>query len=521
VQIDRDAIVDVFLREAEENLSVAEATVNELADQTDDRELIRTLFRIVHGVKGDADALGFQATARIAHELEDLLDDLRKGTRSITGDLLAEIHGGLDALRDAVASIDRSRTRAGAAAEPSTQPIASRATSVRVDIGAVDEALDVSGELYVALSRLTHESASAGPSSERVLDALDRVEQLCRELQDRLIALRMVRIGPMLGGFIRGAREICARAGKQARVVLTGAEVTADANVIERLREPLLHILRNAVDHGVEPPETRLRLGKDPVATLELRARRDLGALVVEVEDDGAGMDRDRLRERGRASGALAGTEEPDDQQLFEIAFQPGYSTVSSVTETSGRGVGLDAVRTTVESLGGTVSLSSKANAGTTVTLRVPIDVTLVDGLEVEAGGERFVVPRDAVVACVDLPATKASSPRGLVDVEGRATPFFHLGSLLGAASRGAERELGVVVESFDRRLAVGVDRMIGETRTVVKPLGPVFRAARCVSGCALLGSGRLALVLHVDGLFAEAQRLENRRHEPLSRGRS
>jgi two-component system chemotaxis sensor kinase CheA len=255
-----------------------------------------------------------------------------------------------------------------------------RNETVRVDMKKLDAALDLSGELSVALGRLeTLVSLLPRGASAELVGVQRSIGHLHGELQDRLVALRMVPIGPTLRGFVRTVRDVALLHGKQARLSVQGGDVTVDANVIEQLREPMTHLVRNAIDHGIESFEGRLDAGKDPLGCLTVRARRDAGAIVVEFEDDGAGLSRQRIVERAKKLGLF--DEPPDDAaQIFALVFASGFSTAERVTDLSGRGVGLDAVKRAIEALRGSVELSSLDGTDTKVTLRLPVSLALLDG---------------------------------------------------------------------------------------------------------------------------------------------
>jgi two-component system chemotaxis sensor kinase CheA len=371
----------------------------------------------------------------------------------------------------------------------------------------LDAALDLSGELSVALGRLETlvSLLPQGPSPELV-GLQQSAGQLHRELQDRIVALRMVPIGPTLRGFVRTVRDVALLHGKQARLSVQGGDVTVDANVIEQLREPMTHLVRNAIDHGIESIDRRLMVGKDPLGCLVVRARRDAGSIVVEFEDDGAGLSRQRIIERAKALG-LFDTPPDDDAEVFALIFASGFSTAERVTDLSGRGVGLDAVKRSIEALRGSVELTSVEGVGTKVTLRLPVSLALLDGFGVAFGQDAFVLPREAVRECVAFASTDTRSV-GVLEMRSRSLPFVSLGALFERDSQpGHGRRHLIVIESGGNELGLVVDDVLGDQRVVVKPLGPLFRGVRAVIGCAMTGDGSVALVLDVAGLFAAALR--------------
>jgi two-component system chemotaxis sensor kinase CheA len=290
------------------------------------------------------------------------------------------------------------------------------------------------------------------------------------------------------------------------RLVLEGEDVEVDTALVEGLREPLLHLVRNAVDHGLELPEARRAAGKDACGTLVLRAFHEPGSLVVELSDDGRGLRHDRLKEKARTLGM-----EPERmtvEELEELVFLPGLSTAEVVTEVSGRGVGMDVVRRGVEGLRGMVTLRSEEGKGTTVTLRVPLTLATIQGFSVGVGEETYVLPLEAVQECLELPLERVRQPGGgVLNLRGRVLPYLRLRDVLGVEGPGPGRESVVVLGLGGSRAGLVVDVLYGEGQHVLKPLGRLFRDLPGVSGSTILGSGRVGLVLDVPGLLRAALR--------------
>jgi two-component system chemotaxis sensor kinase CheA len=276
-------------------------------------------------------------------------------------------------------------------------------------------------------------------------------------------------------------------------------------------------MIRNAIDHGIEAPDARARLGKDPCGRITLRVRRDSGSIVIEIEDDGAGLDLERIREVGAARGF--DTARMRDAELRTLIFASGFSTAATVTDLSGRGVGMEVVRRNVDLLRGTIAVESRPGQGTTISVRVPLTLAIIDGFQVGAGGQTYVVPLDAVVECMELDA--ASGDRtddcGVIDVRGEAVPFLRLGGLFGLGGEGdaRARENVVVVKHEDRLAGIAVDALFGQSQTVIKPLSKMFRGLPGVAGSTILGNGRVALILDVPALMREAR--QRRSASPVS----
>ena len=305
---------------------------------------------------------------------------------------------------------------------------------------------------------------------------------------------RLVPLGPALRPFQRIVRDVAASRGKQVALVVDAGEVEVDTTVIEQLKDPITHMLRNAIDHGIEAPDERVARGKDATGTIRITASHDRSGITICVSDDGNGLDAGRIARRAHELGLT-----PDE----ELIFRPGFSTADSVTDLSGRGVGMDVVRQNVEALRGTISVASQAGSGTAITIRLPLTVSVIEGFVVAAAGETYVLPIDAVAECLDLPADAGGGAFGILKIRGELLPFLRLRDLFGLrAIPGAivrdkvVRENVVVVQHDKGRAGIVVDELHGASDTVLKPMGVLLRQATGVAGSSILGNGRVALVL-------------------------
>ncbi len=533
---DRAALLRLFLAESAEGLDSMDEALVALESRPGDAELVATVFRVVHTLKGNAASLGYEALVRYSHALEDLLDRLRAGTVPVTSGLVTHLLRSTDALRDLLSRVEsgheeatpaqqelvdwlaRESSRGGAAnlhgpaAGPGGVAAGREHWGLRVAVDRLDRMLDLTGEGAIARARLGRMVEQLTQPTE-VLEALQEVDRLAIDLQELVMKARLVPLRATLRPFVRTVRDLAAAVGKQARVTIAGEEVEVDTSVVEHVRDPLTHMVRNALDHGLEPPEVREAQGKDPCGTIALRARHEAGRIVVEVEDDGAGLDRERIVARARARGMeTAGLSEDEVERLI---FEPGFSTAEAVTELSGRGIGLDIVRRNVAAIRGTVTVSSVKGRGTSIRLTLPLSVAIIDGFAVGVGPETYVLPLDLVAQCLELPrsALGADDATGVIDLHGSVLPCLRLRRMHGVPSAAAGREHVVVVRDADGRTAgLVVDELHGKMQTVIKPLGPLFESAPGVAGSAILSSGRVALILDVPGLMAETRRrAENR----------
>jgi two-component system chemotaxis sensor kinase CheA len=395
-----------------------------------------------------------------------------------------------------------------APAEPAAPAGAPRqGRTLRVDVDKLDRILDLLGEVTISRGRLSQQLAGGAPVAE-ALDTHREADRLLLELQEQVMRARMVPVGPTFRQHQRTVRELAMACDKQAQLEMTGEDVEVDTAVVERLRDPLLHLLRNAVDHGLEAPAVRLARGKPAGGTVRLSAAHEAGSVVVEVSDDGNGLDRARILARARERGLVSPGETPTDAALLSLIFEPGFSTATRVTDVSGRGVGMDVVRRSVEALRGTIEVSSREGEGTTFRMRLPLTLAIIEGFSVQAAEGVYVLPLEAVREVCELPEGEDPAlDRGLLGLRGKAVPFLRLRHLFRLGGRPAERESVVVLHHEGRQAAVVVDGLLGDGQVVIKPLGRLFHGVVGVAGSTILGDGRVALILDVPGLLREAVR--------------
>jgi len=312
----------------------------------------------------------------------------------------------------------------------------------------------------------------------------------------------MVPVGPALERLARTVRDLALALGKEARLEVVGGDVEVDNAVLQLLRDPLTHMVRNAIDHGIEKPEERVAGGKPRVGLITIRCVRQPSAILIELVDDGAGIDRARLLVRARERGLVAPEAVPPDAQLFNLLFEAGFSTVEQVSDLSGRGVGLDVVRRNIHALRGTVGIGSQPGQGTTVTIRLPLTLAVIEGLLVRLGGTTGVLPVEEVTESLAmLPEPSPGAGRGVVVLRGKALPYVRLRQLFGIAGAPPPREVLIVVASDSGPVGFVVDAVSGQRQTVIKPLAKIFRNVSGISATTVLGDGQVALILDVAAL--------------------
>ncbi len=554
---EQDALLRTFLAETEEGLALLEDRILALEEDPGTPEAPAEIFRIVHTLKGNAGIFGFSSVATLGHALEDVLERLRDGDVVAGPELVALLLQGLDAARrlvaEAVAGSDRlgdddealletlaAAAEAGGApagvAGPDSGPRAAldggsdvgreaarrqapprlletRDRTLRVEVEKLDRLVDAAGEIGVGRGRVVQLLEDPAVSKQVVLQALREADSLHMELQELVMKLRTVPVSASLQRHRRTVHDMAASLGKEARLVLEGEEVELDLSVVEHLHDPLTHMLRNAVGHGIETPEERRAAGKDPVGRVTVRTLAESGSIVLQVIDDGRGLDRERILRRALATGRIGEREEPSDARLADLVFEPGFSTVETVSELSGRGVGMDVVRRNVEAFQGSVRVASRPGEGTTFTLRMPLTLAVIDGFMVEVADEMYILPLESVVETLGLPTgldldrDGDRNGSGVASLRGHNLGCVRLRRILGLDETPAGRESVVVIRYAGRELGLVVDALHGEQQTVLKPVPRLLRGLPGIAGSAILGNGRVTLILDVAELLGSHQR--------------
>ncbi len=385
------------------------------------------------------------------------------------------------------------------------------AQSVRVDAEKLDELINLVGELVIAGAGSALNAMTTG--NNVLIESVSILNGLVEEVRDSALRLRMVQIGATFNRFQRVVRDVSQELGKEIDLIITGAETELDKTVIEKIGDPLMHLVRNSIDHGIESPDLRQAQGKTSSGTLRLNAYHDSGSIVIEVSDDGAGLNRDRIQQKAIEKELITAEQQLEDQEIYNLIFEPGFSTADAVTNLSGRGVGMDVVKRNIEALRGSVELTSVPGKGTTFRVRMPLTLAIIDGFLVGVDKSSFVVPLDMVLECVELNQTNRedSVDRNYINLRGEVLPFIRLRELYMAGGVAPRRENVVVVQYGGNKAGLVVDHLLGEFQTVIKPLGNIFRHVKGVSGSTILGNGAVALILDVPGLVQEVASMEMR----------
>ena len=407
-------------------------------------------------------------------------------------------------------------TRADMADEPGKKQTAASSESsaaaafIRIDATKLDSLITRVGELIIAAAGANLLARRSGNSE--LAESTSTLSSLVEQVREGALQLRMVKIGATFNRFQRTVRDVSRELGKDIQLIVHGEDTELDKTVVERIADPLTHLVRNAMDHGIEPADVRLARGKPALGTVTLNAFHDSGSIVIEVSDDGGGLKRDKILAKAQERGLVEEGRSLTDSEVFAFIFEAGFSTAEKVTNLSGRGVGMDVVKRNITALRGTVGISSEEGRGTTITVRLPLTLAIINGFQVAVGKSNFVLPLDSIEECVEF---SSEGEHNFANLRGTVLPFIRLRDVFGTREPPSRRQSIVVVKHAGERTGLVVDALLGEFQTVIKPLGKLFRKADCVSGSSILGSGEVALILDVPALVQQARAREER--EPVA----
>lgn len=551
-----------FITETGEHIESAEAGLLELESRPDDKEIINQIFRAFHTIKGMAGFLNLTEIGSLAHLAENLLDLARKGELVLAGENTDVVFESLDMMKKMVASLKESigagkpvpaqerlqqllaklkacaesQTLAASLDTPEGQekdkeldevlagkdkPKLKDAVvkvktdisdgKIKVNITRLDNLVNMAGELVIAQSMVAEEASTTLGAEHKLYRKVAHQSKIIRELQELSMSMRMVPIHGVFQKIARLVRDLSRKAGKNINFTVSGEETELDRTVVDKIADPLVHMVRNSIDHGIEAPKERTKTGKSPTGQIELLAYHQAGNIVIEIEDDGKGLDKERILKKAVDNGIVKAGQELSDEEIFKLIFHAGLSTAQKVTSVSGRGVGMDVVKKNIESLHGKVDISSTPGKGTTFTIRLPLTLAIIDGQVVKIGNGRYIIPINSLVRSLKPTAEQLSSvhARGeMVMVEGGLLPLVRLYKLFGAVptTEDPTQSLLVIVEEDGKRCCLLVDELLGQQQVVIKSLGDGLGRVKGVSGGAIMGDGRVSLILDIAGLMKLAQ---------------
>ncbi|HAM70736.1 MAG TPA: chemotaxis protein CheA [Verrucomicrobiales bacterium] len=566
VESDGDLLRE-FTNESQEHLQNIEQGVLVLEENPTDKDTLNSIFRAFHTFKGGSGLLNLMPMNRTAHELENLLDLARQNKLQITSDIINVILEGGDVLKQFIDEMNdqltgrkpagpifvstrdlltRVRAAVTGGPVPVAAPVASAATSapaaegsaaaaapaaassekpaagaasaggskaastggavVKVDTLKLDSLVDLVGEMVIAQSMVQLDPEIARLSSQNLNRNLAQLGRITKELQRIAMSMRMVPIRPTFQKMNRLVRDVSAKQGKQVELILNGEDTELDRTIVEEISDPLVHMIRNGVDHGIEVPETRIKAGKPAHGTIRLSAYHQGGNIVIQIKDDGAGLRKDKILKKAYEKGILREGEVPPDKEIFDLIFAPGFSTADKITDISGRGVGMDVVKRNIEKLRGKVEIESTVGQGSVFSIYLPLTLAIIDGLMISVGNERFILPTLSVRESFRPTREMISTvhERGeMVNVRGRLYPLLRLYEAfkIKPQTESPEEGIVIVVEAGQDVRCILVDQLLGKQEVVIKSLGETFKANPAVAGAAILGDGRVGLILDVNTL--------------------
>jgi two-component system chemotaxis sensor kinase CheA len=576
--MDDQEVVNEFLIESNENLARLDQEMVDLEKRPKDRQLLASVFRTFHTIKGTCGFLGFEKLEKITHAGESLLSKLRDGELELTPSLVTLILEVVDATKRILVFIEANGTEGGenhedlirrlkaacvaqlpAAAPPAPPPAPPSATvstapapaatpapapappsaavpaepnleaaeppaetenlvsqkgtaladsTIRVDVGLLDKLMNLVGELVLTRNQILQFNARQEDATLNTTS--QRLNLITTELQEGVMKTRMQPIGVVWNKLPRVVRDMATSFGKQIQLEMDGADTELDKTIIEAIKDPLTHIVRNCCDHGIETPEVRQRNGKPTAGKLSLRAFHEGGQVNIEISDDGAGIDPERVKRKAIEKGLLRSdqAERMSEREALGLIFLPGFSTAKEITSVSGRGVGMDVVKTNIEKIGGTADIVSRPGEGTTVKLKIPLTLAIIPGLVVKSGSERFVIPQVSLLELIRLEADSGKNPIEWIHGtpvyrhRDRLLPITYLSQVLGQPETdGSEAVNIVVLQAEDKQFGLVVDDIQDTQEIVVKPLGKQLKGLSCYAGATIMGDGRVALILDVLGI--------------------
>ncbi len=565
---DMQELVQDFLVETNEIIENLDHDLVELESNQNDLELLNKIFRGAHTMKGSSSFLGFNKLAELTHHAEDILNKLRKGEMVVTREIMDTLLEFVDKTKQIISDIENgtdntdctsviedlklasegkltSKTKNTSAAQPAqaAQPAAAPAPkpkaapkqeapkvvhqatpveqTIRVDVSRLDSLVNLVGELVLSrnmLSQIAGELENKFENEylvEQLLVATNSIGMNTTELQLAIMKTRMIAIGKVFNKFPRVVRDIARDTGKEIELIISGEETELDKQVIESIGDPLLHMIRNSCDHGIETPDVRLAKGKPRMGTVNLSAYHEGNHVVIEIKDDGAGMDPNKLKRKAIEKGVITVDEanSMDDKQAFALIFKPGFSTAEKITNISGRGVGMDVVRTNIEKLNGIITIDSKIDEGSTFYLKLPLTLAIIQALLVEVAGETFAIPLASVVETVRITNEEIHSFEGreVLKLRDRVLSLIRLDEAFALDELEQDEIYVVVVALAEKQLGFIVDKLIGQEEIVIKSLGDYLGGNPGIAGATITGDGRVRLILDVAGVIEVAQNMPRR----------
>ena len=583
-------IVKEFLVESGDHLDDVESKILQLEENPENEDIINSIFRPIHSIKGSAGFLGMNDIGKVSHELETLMDEARKAKIKITPEIIEILYEGIDILKKLREIVTKKVDNKDTTTEViDYQPLLSKITvalqhnqnkssqndvgdippepkrlgeillesgdvsqdqlqialqeqgkrlgeilvdkgmatpdkvdnalilqaasgkrsaeTVKVDTQKLDNLVNLVGELVIANALINEVLGNANSTNTSANKNLSHLNKIVKDIQDQVMSMRMVPLKSTFQKMARLVRDVSTKVGKKVRLEVSGEETELDKTVIEEINDPLVHIIRNSVDHGIEPQDERIAKGKPADGLVRLNAFHKGGNIVIEIEDDGKGLCKDKLLKKAIEKGLVEESASLSDQQIYNLIFTAGFSTAEKITDVSGRGVGMDVVKENVERLRGKIDISTVKGKGTKISIRLPLTLAIIDGMIVQVGDEKYIIPMLSIEESIRPSKEHISTVqhRGeLLNIRGSLLPIVRLHNLYNVKPKKINpwEALILIVEGEGQRCGVLVDDLLGQQQIVIKSLGDQFRNVRGVSGSAILGDGCVSLILDVGGIM-------------------
>jgi two-component system chemotaxis sensor kinase CheA len=534
-------IVESFIVETKELLDKLDNDLVELEKRQNDVELLNAIFRYVHTIKGTSSFIGFEQMSELTHKFEDVLNKLRKFELKLNPEIMDVILEAQDLMKVLLSKLEANdlspidisgvvskleRISRGeflieedvekASVDNVSQKLQSKVIdkTVRIDVERLDELMNLVGELVLGRNRLTQivsgivERFEGESLARELMDTIAQVDYLTSELQAVVMRARMMPIAKVFSKFPRIVRDLSRDLNKEVELLIYGEETEVDKSVIESIHDPLVHLIRNAIDHGIETPQERKAVGKPEKGKVILRAEHEGNFIVITVEDDGRGIDPERVRRKAVEKKIITEQEASSisDRDALNLIFLPGFSTASKVTNVSGRGVGLDVVKANITKLNGMIDVQSTLGQGTKFILKLPLTLAIIQGLLVDVCGEIFIIPLSSVIEVVRIPRSQVHSIKGreIIRLRDSVLPLVRLANIFNLSSNGDFKEnlYVVVVGLAEKKLGIVVDGLVGQKEVVIKSLGSYLNNVRGIAGATILGDGTVRMIVDVAQIF-------------------
>jgi two-component system chemotaxis sensor kinase CheA len=534
-------IVESFIVETKELLDKLDNDLVELEKRQNDVELLNAIFRYVHTIKGTSSFIGFEQMSELTHKFEDVLNKLRRFELKLNPEIMDVILEAQDLMKVLLSKLETNdlspidisgvvskleRISRGeflieedvekASVDNVSQKLQSKVIdkTVRIDVERLDELMNLVGELVLGRNRLTQivsgivERFEGELLARELMDTIAQVDYLTSELQAVVMRARMMPIAKVFSKFPRIVRDLSRDLNKEVELLIYGEETEVDKSVIESIHDPLVHLIRNAIDHGIETPQERKAVGKPEKGKVILRAEHEGNFIVITVEDDGRGIDPERVRRKAVEKKIITEQEASSisDRDALNLIFLPGFSTASKVTNVSGRGVGLDVVKANITKLNGMIDVQSTLGQGTKFILKLPLTLAIIQGLLVDVCGEIFIIPLSSVIEVVRIPRSQVHSIKGreIIRLRDSVLPLVRLANIFNLSSNGDFKEnlYVVVVGLAEKKLGIVVDGLVGQKEVVIKSLGSYLNNVRGIAGATILGDGTVRMIVDVAQIF-------------------